>query len=262
MKRGLLFFHQAWTDILNQLSLIDYYCSKYEYITVILRPDAKPIFDFYLKNKNNVTKIYDSVANTTLVPDSFYNKFDPNIYDYLLHGKLDRNRKDKYKDVFMTSSRSIHFNKKFYTCYDIDYINKINFFNIERDVVVENAFYEKFISQHGYNYVLYHDNQLGDSSINFIKHDSIKYINLNGKALDMFNMIKILENSKEIHLVDSVWASFCYMLDARYGILKNIKIYLYPFTPKERWGGLIKDIHYKSELKLDPVSLENWTIVV
>lgn len=263
MKKGLLFFHQRWTDIVNQLPLIDYYSIKYENVTVILKSEAKPIFEFYLKNKNNVTKLYNAVANSTRVPvqTNFYDKFDSNKYDYLFHGKLDVNRKDKYKNVFLSAPTSIHPNKLFYTCYDIDYINKINFFNIERDLITENIFYENFISEHGSNYVVYHDNLLGDSSIKFHKDDSIKYINLNGKALDMFNMIKILEHSKEIHLVDSVWASFCYMLDARYGIFKNIKIHIYPFNPRMRWGGLLKDINFKNELKLEPISLDNWKIV-
>jgi hypothetical protein len=261
MKQGLLFFYQSWTDLVNHLSMIDYYLSKYDHITVILRPEAKPIFEFYLKNKNNITKIYDPLA-TTKVSKDFYNKFDANIYDYLLHGKLDANRNDQYKNAFISSSPSIHFNKKYYICYGIDYINKINFFNIERDFNKENIFYEKFIAEHGSNYVLYHDNHLGDSAINFKKHESTQYIDLNGNALDMFNMIKILEHAKEMHFVDSVWASFCYILDARYGIFKNIKIYIYPFVRKERWGGLLKDTYYKHELKLEPMSLDNWTIVV
>lgn len=257
MKEGLLFYQQGWTDIVNQLPLINYYITKYEKLTVILRPDAKPIYEFYLSNINNLNKVYDPITHTSRVNPSFYTKFDPNKFDYLLHGKLDNNRLDKYKNVFMSTPFDEHFGKKFYTCYDIDYNNKINFFNFNRNIDMENNFYEKFIKQHGENYILYHDNLLNDSSITFKKHETVKYINLNGSALDMFYMIKILQNAKEIHCVDSVWASFCYMIDAKYNLLKNVNIYLYPFN--YRCGGLLKEKF--SSNKLQPVSLDNWSII-
>ena len=71
MKKGLLFFHQGWTDLVNQLSMIDYSLSKCDHITVILRPESKPIIEFYLKNKDNITKIYDPFANNTKVSKDF-----------------------------------------------------------------------------------------------------------------------------------------------------------------------------------------------
>jgi hypothetical protein len=96
---------------------------------------------------------------------------------------------------------------------------------------------------------------------NIKRKTNINYINLHGKATDCFLYIKILEYAKEIHVVDSFWAQFCYLLDAKYALFKNKPVYVYPFVTTERWGGLFKDIAYKEEFKLEPVDLPNWKIV-
>ena len=66
--------------------------------------------------------------------------------------------------------------------------------------------------------------------------------------LIFFDMIKVLENSIEIHLLDSVWGAFVYLLDAKYRLFKNKKIFLYA-----KRG-------YKSMFE-EPVKLNNWIIV-
>ncbi len=260
-KRGLLFYQQGWTDIANQLALINYYLTKYNHLTVILRPDAREFYEYYLRDKKNITKIYNSIAHTSDVHSSFYEQFDKNEYDYLLHGKLDNNRYDTYKYRFMSEPIPFkeHFGKRFYTCYDIDFETKINYFEFMRDIDLENRIYDEFVNKYGFEYALYHDNEKNDSDISFDKLDNITYINVNGITDNIFSMIKVLINAKEIHVVDSFWASFCYIVDAKYSLLKNINIYLYPFNKLGRWGGLIKDISYKN--KLEPIQLNNWKII-
>ena len=43
-----------------------------------------------------------------------------------------------------------------------------------------------------------------------VKNDDISYVNLNGITNIFFDYIKILENSIEIHLLDSVWGALVY----------------------------------------------------
>ena len=267
MKRGLLFFSQGWTDIINQLPIIDYYLSIYDSLTVILRPAAKPIYEFYLKERPNLIKEYFMEAeNSRLSTQFLYKNFDINLYDYLLHGPADYARTNIYQNSFRLSvnNSSLHNVKKFYELYGIDFSNKIKYFQFERDIESEENFYNKFIKEYNLEkseYILYHQNNLNDSTISFNRVENISYINLDGRALDIFFTIKILQNAKELHLIDSVWASFCYLIDAKYQLLKNIPVYLYPFKIKGRWGGLLKDITYKNELKLEPLHLDNWVIV-
>jgi len=260
-KKGLLFYQQGWTDIMNQLALINYYLTKYNHLTVILRPDAREFYEYYLRDKKNITKIYNSIAHTSDVHSSFYEQFDKNEYDYLLHGKLDDNRYDQYKNRFMSVPIPFkeHFGKRFYTCYDIDFKTKIDYFEFTRDVDLENRIYDEFIDKYDSEYVLYHDNKLNDSDISFDKLNNFMYVNVNGITDNIFSMIKVLINAKEIHVVDSFWASFCYVVDAKYSLLKNVNIYLYPFNKLNRWGGLIKDTSHKN--KLEPIQLNNWKII-
>ena len=59
-KKGYLYFHQGWTDIVNQLSLISYYSHRYENICCIMRKDAKPLVDFYVSSLDNVENELDN----------------------------------------------------------------------------------------------------------------------------------------------------------------------------------------------------------
>jgi hypothetical protein len=258
MKKGVLSFHQDWTDLINRLSLIDYYSTIYQDLTVILRTEAKPIYEFYLRDKPHINKVYrNNICGGSKID---LNEFNENEYDYLLHDKFDCNRIDQYKNAFSSIPIPIpeHYNKLVYTCYDIDYITKVDYFRFTRDYKLEVQIYDEFINKYGSDYILYHDNMLGDSDMSFERKEKEVYVNLNGINNNPFAMIKVLIHAKEIHLVDSFWASFCYSIDAKYNLLQNIKIYLYPFIKKGRWGGILKDKSY--ELKLEPVLLPNWII--
>jgi hypothetical protein len=268
MKKCLLLFHRGFTDQIAMMPIVDYYRTIYSDITILNVPQAKFLYNFYLKNKTGINTIYSDVYNTNDVHSSNINKYNSTEYDYLFHGKHDRNRLDRYKNSYTSVPWQIpnspHFGKRYYEFYGIDFINKINFFIFDREPNIENEKYEEFIKKNSQEYILYHDDLATDhENINIrLINNKIKSINLNGLASQCFYYIKILENAKEIHLIDSVWAQFCYLLDAKYGVLKNTKIFLYPFTQKERWGGLIKDTYYKSEFKFEPVSLNNWSIII
>jgi hypothetical protein len=81
-------------------------------------------------------------------------------------------------------------------------------------------------------------------------------VNLNGITNNIFSFIKVLENAKELHLIDSIWASFCYLLDAKYNLLKGKTIYLYPFL--DRSGGCVAT---RNDKVLEPLHLDNWIII-
>jgi len=71
---------------------------------------------------------------------------------------------------------------------------------------------------------------------------------LNNITEIFFDMIKVLENSIEIHLIDSVWGALIYLLDAKHNLFKNKNIYLYAFRK-----------HHK--MFTEPVKLKNWKII-
>jgi hypothetical protein len=242
MKGGLLYFHQGWTDIINSIALINYYSRLYDNIYLLMRSEAKEIVDFYTRTLTNIKIIYIPKNKINCVPDVFnylrlsnYNQVD--FLEKSLHrlfiGCHDNYRNDLYKGKF-----NGFFVNAFYTSYDIPYITRINDFTFKRDYDLEDNEYEKFIEKHGNKYILYHE-----VIENYDK--SIKIVNLNGISDVFFDMIKIIENSVEIHLLDSVWGAFIYQLDAKYRLFKNKKIVLYA---KRGY----------TQMFTEPIKLDNW----
>jgi hypothetical protein len=274
--KGCVYFHQGWTDLIICLPLIDHYLKTYDELLVILRSDAKEFTDFYLREKQNITPIYIKTDNGryygNIVKDNvndyqYYQNGDgglivlPNDYDILFHAEHDRFRVDKYNHYWYRNNPegklSRHFSESFYTFYDIPYENRITNFNLNRDYELENKRHDEFVKLNGIDYVVYHDDE--SNHIHGSLHISTKitfdtiiencnYVNLNKMSSIFFDYIKILENAKEIHLVDSIWAGICYSLDAKYGLFKNIKVYLYNK----------RDHRFMFE---NPFKLNNWEIV-
>jgi hypothetical protein len=259
MKTGLLYFHLGWTDIINSLALIDYYNKKYDKLIVLMIIASKPLVEYYIKNKKNIEIIYLNITNRYDFGNSgdlnlpiyllknYSIDIEDNKYDLLFHGHHDRYRTDQYKRCFILSSAhyfndGIYFVNGFYTKYDIEYINRIECFNLNRDIEIETQIYNDFIIRNGENYVLYHE------IIEIEKQNKIKYINLALISTTFFDYIKVLEKSMEIHLIDSVWAAIIYILNCKYRLFESIQIFLYA-----------KRGHNK--MFTEPYILPNWTII-
>lgn len=275
MKKGFIHSHYAWTDIINFLPIIKYYSTFYDELIVLTASDKKIIVDFFCKNIPNVKQIYIDINildeesrgilnllskfdSSDLLEYIIKNK-DINLleYDLLIHGFPDHYRRDNLKSIYSKLFNTCHFVKGFYIHYNIPYETRINMFDFNRDLNKEDELFNDFISKYGNNYVLYHDDpsRNGGISLPIVKNSNYTYINLHGKANDIFFYIKILENSKELHLVDSIWASFCYMLDAKTGIFKEKNIYLYPLLGRP--GGCL---NYGQKI-IEPINLNNWSII-
>ena len=243
IKEGILYFHQGWTDIINCLALINYYCNLYNKIYLIIREDAKNIIDFYSKNIDNLQIFYEN-KNTIDTQNGFqfvinkYNHLQLQNTDFLGIGGHDYYRKDEFNNIFSITNK--FFVNAFYENYNIPYNTRINDFNFNRNIELENNTYETFINTNGKEYILYHEIIENYDS-------SKKIINLNGISDIFFDMIKVLENALEIHLLDSVWGAFIYQLDAQYKLFQNKKIVLYA---KRGYSTMFEQ----------PIKLDNWII--
>tara|TARA_B110000483_G_C18077835_1_gene496838 strand:+ start:362 stop:1096 length:735 start_codon:yes stop_codon:yes gene_type:complete len=242
IKNGILYFHQGWTDIINCLALINYYCKLYNKIYLIMREDAKELVNFYTKNIKNLEIFYEEKKNIDKDGIPFvvnnYKNLDIQDIDFLGIGGHDHLRNDKYKNA--KKKTSSFFVTKFYTSYEIPYITRINDFTFNRNKELEQKKYNEFINKYGKKYILYHE-----VIENYDKNKKI--VNLNGISNIFFDMIKVLENAIEIHLLDSVWGALIYQLDAKYKLFQSKKIILYA---KRGYHAMF----------LSPVKLDNWII--
>lgn len=244
IKNGILYFHQGWTDIINCLALINYYCKLYDKIYLIMREDAKELINFYIKDIKNL-EIYYIVKNILdhqnikTYLNNNYKNLDLKDIDFLGIGGHDILRNDKYKNSINKTCG--FFVTKFYTSYEIPYITRINDFTFNRNKELEQKKYNEFINKYGKKYILYHE-----VIENYDKNKKI--VNLNDISNIFFDMIKVLENAIEIHLLDSVWGALIYQLDAKYKLFKNKKIILYA-----KRG-------YREMFSV-PIKLDNWEII-
>lgn len=251
-KKACVYFHQGWTDIVMCLPLIDYYSNIYNEIFVIIRSDAKDLVDFYVKNKKGVNIVYINTDNGRYygnintecnIDNVEYINNSLNIskdIDTMFHAEHDIHRKDVYKGYWnlpdFMKKNTRHFSEMFYVFYGIDFNVRITEFNVERDQTLESNIYEEFIKKYGENYIIYHDDESNHQ--NGIHHVSTKidfdvieqsytYVNINKQSKIFFDYIKVLQNAKEIHLVDSVWACLLYQMDSKYGVFgdKIINVY-------------------------------------
>jgi hypothetical protein len=240
---GILYFHQGWTDIINCLGLINYYCNIYDNIYLIMRDDAKEIIDFYTKDINNLQILYEEKKNLHSNGIQFvsnkYNNIDLQNCDFLGIGGHDLCRKDNYINKFRYIDNC--FVKGFYESYNIPYIIRIDNFEFIRNYELEENTYNNFINKYGSSYILYHE---------VIENYNQKYpiINLNGISNIFFDYIKVLENAIEIYLLDSVWGALVYQLDAKYKLFHNKKIVLYA---KRGYRKMFEE----------PIKLDHWIII-
>lgn len=245
-ETGTMLFHQGFTDIVNCLPLINIFSKKFKKINLIMRDDFKEIVDFYLKQFSNVEACYHEkfkIDNHLSQVISLYSENST----MLIFGMYDGYRTHEYINAYGGAPANMFFVESFYTPYDIDYSNRVSMFEFDRDLNLEESTYSKFVEEHGNDYVLYHG--LNDGVISSIKdkHPTSKFVDLDKTTNTFFDYIKILENSKEIHLLDSVWGAFVYQIDAKYGLFKNI-----PITSHCLRGF--------TTMFTEPIKLNNWII--
>lgn len=243
MNKCYIYFHQGYTDIINCLSMIKYYYEKYnepvydydhdyktpehEYkIILIVRQEVKEIVEYFC-NDIDINIIYIDMKNWDKI--NIFNKINIMVDEkdlLLIHGYPDLARNDKYKNIFDKNfPQNKNFVKLFYILYDLDYDIRYKYFIFYRNLDIENKIYFNFISKYGSEYIIYHDNDK-----RFFKTMTLlncPQINVNGISKIMFDYIKVLENAKEIHVIDSVWGCLIYILDVKYKLFKHIKIYYY-----------------------------------
>lgn len=241
-KKAVLLFHQGWTDIINCLPLLNYYSKKYVDLTLLIRNEAGPIVNSYLKD--SIIKVdYYNKDDIDFNSSSIIEKYEG--HDKLFHGEWDAYRDDEYKGRYQASTK--FFVEKFYVEYDIPYSVRIDSFTFVRDLQLEEAAYDKFVNRHGEEYALSHEDKQRGCALRDFESDW-PVINLDGKTDSFFEYIKILQNAKEIHMIDSVWAAFAYQLDTKLRIFNEITIYVHC-------------IRGYQEMFKSPIRLNNWRFI-
>lgn len=249
MSNALLFFHQGWTDIINCLPLITWYSKRYKKLYVLMREDAWMLVQFYIRGTTNVVPIYvpkqllGEVSWRRLV-DIEHHKITK--FELIAHYDSDRPDNDPYKGAYARRNAldDAPFERLFYEAYEIPYIERVNSFVLYRDPIAEEVAYTKLIKREPY--ICTHTNP--ELQLYVKPEEGVDIVELNQSSPMFFDYIRILQHAKAIHVIDSVWAAVCYMIDAKYGLLETVPVYLYCH----------RDFH---RMFTQPVHRPNWTIV-
>jgi hypothetical protein len=156
------------------LTLINYYSSKYEFIYYIVRDDAEEFVNFYIKNLKNVKAIYCNKEKVLdLINIKKYLHDVHNLYQgkFIFHSIHDIYRIDEFHEIFKRNKYD--FVESFYVLYNIPYSLRIDYFNFNRDLLLENKIYNNFINKYGETYILHHEihdktNNLIDNSFRIL----------------------------------------------------------------------------------------------
>jgi hypothetical protein len=214
--------HLGWTDIINSLALIHYYKDHFDKIVVFMREDAKGLLQYFIKDMPTIEPIYFPHDILSCSVYGYYlqlqQKCNQPIYP-LFFGFHDQYRNDIYRKAFDKSTD--FFGDRFYSAYHLDPKIRYEHFIFRRDNEIEYKKYQEVI-QDKKDYILVNDTP--ENPIEGLNKETISLTNLSSS---FFDCIMILEKAKEIHAIDSIWSCFCFMIDMKYGILKNVKVVIY-----------------------------------
>lgn len=253
--KAIISISNGYTDFLSCISIIFYNLELYNDIILYVREDLKDLCDFVFKNKKNIKYHYCPSGNK--LPDGTHvDNFKKSILD-------NKDFYAEYKRLFYSANRHIHNvpisyprSKNtisfFYKDLHIDNSIFINYFNIERDLELEKRRYEKVVNDLGENYIitnegggtvlskLYFNN--GKVNRKYFKNNKLPLFNLNFSSDVMFDMIMIIEKSKEIHLISTSWSLLILLLQKKFNLFNNIPIYFHNYIRPNHVGDYYDDL--------------------
>lgn len=184
---------------------------------------------------------------------NFYNIVCKNITSY---PKLDN--QSNYTHNFNIDSIEYENNSSaFYLALGIPSNIKLDYFYFERNLSKEDELYSRLnLKDNNFSVICEYDN-------NYIEKNKIKnknIINIHNIS-NFFDIIKIIENALEVHLIENSLALFIYHMQYK-NLMKNVNICLHTYARQEIHRKVTKN--NPSNIYLDMLlkpKLENWEII-
>ena len=232
----IIMFHQGWTDIILCIGIVFYNLKYYNKIILLMREDAKDMINFIFRFNNNIKIIY--INKNNLDNPNIRKYYIDNIIkinnnkisndDILLYGEISKchyGKHSNYKSIKCNPGDKYYF----YNTYNIDSIESIKSFNIIRDYDLENNKYEEIIRKYGKKYVIVFNDYKRNLCINpdYIINKNLPTVNLCKSSTICFDMLRVLHESSEIHILSTFWSLIIYQLQKKYNLFKDIPIFFH-----------------------------------
>jgi len=254
--------HQGWADFFTQNAIYNHYIdTAYAVRILVLDEQRKLMVSKMFEDRKNVEVLVPNfvdsenalfnkqinketcvICHTNLggfiCPREPKNSCKYIDYDFFSNGELIKlNAFKNFTNWGSFMQKKQHsFAHAMYEFENLDPEIRINNFKINRDIELEENQFSQLINE---EYFLVHDDPERSLCIpqdKFKNH--LTRVNLNLRSPIMIDMIKTIENSKEIHLIDSSYSVLIYLLSFSNQKIATIPKYLYALNRIERDIGI------------------------
>lgn len=245
---AVLMLHWGWTDLLQHVGMVRYYKTLYKSVSLIclphqrefleaLYPDFELIFvpcpdrgEIDLVTRRLFDEDYLFLVDGHQCSDGFIRScFRQNLVPRTEIQKLNCEalKKSAWNNISTIKDRDANhptFDERvgFYTLSGLDHSIAFKYFDIIRDPESEEIKYNQLVSEKEYSLVHYVDGM-------DLSHANYPIIQINDRSTKIVDMIKVMENAKEIHIYDSLYGVLSYFLYFS-GNLKGPKLYLHKYA--------------------------------
>jgi hypothetical protein len=278
-----LFFRPYWGygDWISVNGMVRFFSSKYDEVNLVIDGSNINFVKNLYKDDPKIKLIHSNqvVLNNQIddylnleiweqkkedIPKNFYNRFkqigkkfnldvisvDDDCYTII---KSPHKFTEKCKFIMEDNASA------FYIAAGIPKEYKLDKFYYERDFQSEDTFFENLNLPDDYIVVCEYESNLIDRK--YIENKQLKIVNINNISEKYFDIIKIIENAKEIHLIENSIALLVYHLQYK-NLMKNVPINMHTYSRKEE----IRRCHSSelSNLYLDMFMhpcLKNWNFI-
>jgi hypothetical protein len=274
----IIYGYDAIGDWISVNGLIRYLLKYYSNIHIITN-HISLCTELYRNNSNIIINNINNVTNTTFDELSFgiwgycekcynvrycFNRFNKigNFYNIVCQNITSCLDEADYKSNYshILSGDSIEYENNssaFYLGLGIPSNIKLDYFYFERNLSNEDELYSKLkLKDNEFSVICEYDNNIIEK--NKIKNKNI--INIHNIS-NFFDIIKIIENASEVHLIENSVALFIYHMQYK-NLMKNVNICLHTYARQEIHRKVTKN--NPSNMYLDMLlkpKLENWEII-
>jgi len=245
---AVLMLHWGWTDLLQHVGMVRYYQTLYKSVSLICLPHQREFLEALYPDVN---LFFVSCPDQGEIEVLARRLFDED-YLFLVDGhqcsqcftrvclsqhfvpkteiqKINCESLSKTAWTFIDSIKHMddkdpEFDERigFYTLSGMDHSIAFDYFKVFRDPVVEDNKYNELVTTDEYS-VIHHVDEMDLSKAKY------PLVYLNDKSTKIIDMIKVIENAKEVHLYDSLYGILSYFLYFS-GQLKGPKFHLHKYA--------------------------------
>jgi hypothetical protein len=229
MKTIFVRHYDAFGDWVSINGLVRYLIQHYHYKKVYL------VLEYNETRKNFVELLYGDNSKISTIMDHEFESICTNedvidtrvneYYSRVGSGNYwsNQNLLEDYKHI-----GSISNSDNFYIKLGINSEVKNKYFFFSRKVDLEEKLFDSLNLTEPYSVICDYDENLIDRK--YLKHS--KVVNLHNISPNLVDVLKILENSDDIHLIENTVSLFVYHMQAAF-LLRNFKVNLHAYARKE-----------------------------